>query len=128
MDQRFAHSAFTQCTDRYPPDNAKSHVHKSTAHCSGGAQIILELTGVPPHVSLIRVDVALPVDHRLSVVALVGDRIDTSGERTFEPSVPIVFRRPQIIQLIELETYSPCEWGPDGRRLGPTSRRFCPPH
>src|SRR5712671_3825890 len=82
-----AHTTFTQCTDRYPPDNGKSHVHKSTAHCPGGAQIILELTGVAPHVSLIRVDVALPVDHRLSVVALGGDRIDTSGERAWARAI-----------------------------------------
>src|SRR5215472_7090409 len=63
----------------YPPDNVRSHVTR-THRLSGGAQIILELMGVTPHVSLIRVDVALPVDHRSSVVTLIGDRIDTSGE------------------------------------------------
>jgi len=43
--------------------------------------------GVTPHVSLIRVDVALPVDHRSSVVTLVGDRIDTSGECAWAPAI-----------------------------------------
>src|SRR5215831_1019920 len=67
-------------------DNARSHVTR-THRLSGGAQIILELMGVTPHVSLIRVDVALPVDHRSSVVTLIGDRIDTSGERAWARAI-----------------------------------------
>jgi hypothetical protein len=76
-----------ESTDRYPSNNAGRHIYQSAPDCAGSAQIVLELTAVAPHVRLVRVNVALPVDHHLNLIALEGDGVDTSGERAWARAI-----------------------------------------
>jgi hypothetical protein len=87
----------TDSCDCNPSNNAGRHIYQSAAEGAGSAQIILELTGVAPHVSLVRVNVALPVDHHLTAVTLVGDRVDASGECAGESKRGI--NRPRPISI-----------------------------